>query len=81
MLRNLLLITSILLISNCTFLPVPLIWLNHARTAYDVKQIIEDKPTTTDVILSSGTDMDCRLVNALNGEDVCKEKVDDLSDI
>jgi hypothetical protein len=79
--RNLLLMMSILLISSCTFLPVPLAYLNYARTAYDVKQIIADKPTLTDAILSSGTDMDCRLVNALDGEDVCKEKVIDLSDI
>jgi hypothetical protein len=64
----------LLLISGCTFLPVPLAYLNYLRTAYDVTQIAEGEATTTDNVLSAVVDMDCKLLNALDGEDICKEE-------
>jgi len=74
MTRNVLLMMSILLISSCTFLPVPLAWLNYVRTGYDVTQIAQAKATTTDNALSAVVDMDCKLLNALDGEDICIER-------
>lgn len=65
----------LLFISGCAFLPAPLAYLNYARTGYDVTQIAEGEATTTDSVLSAATDMDCRLVNALDGEDICIERI------
>ena len=64
----------LLLISGCSFLPAPLAYLNYARTGFDVKQIITDKPTLTDTALSETTGMDCRIFNVLDGEDICVER-------
>ena len=64
----------LLLISGCSFLPAPLAYLNYTRTGFDVKQIITDEPTLTDTILSETTDMDCRIFNVLDGEDICIER-------
>jgi maltodextrin utilization protein YvdJ len=64
-------------ISGCAFLPVPLTYLNYARTGYDVTQIVTDKPTLADKVLSEATDMDCKFFNALDGEDICKERLEE----
>ena len=65
----------LLLISGCSFLPAPLAYLNYARTGFDVKQIITDKPTLTDTALSETTGMDCQIFNILDGEDICVERI------
>ena len=65
----------LLLISGCSFLPAPLAYLNYARTGFDVKQIITDEPTLTDTVLSATIDMDCRIFNVLDGEDICVERI------
>jgi len=64
----------LLLISSCSFLPAPLAYLNYARTGFDVKQVVTGEPTTSDVILSSSIDMDCRIFNVLDGKDICVER-------
>jgi hypothetical protein len=74
---NALLLMLILLISGCAFLPAPLAYLNYARTGYDVTQIITDEPTLADKVLSEATDMDCKFFNALDGEDICKERLEE----
>jgi hypothetical protein len=71
MAEKLLLMMSVLLISGCAFLPTPLAWLNYARIGYDVNQMVVGDSTTSDVILSSSVDMDCKLLNALDGEAIC----------
>jgi hypothetical protein len=60
-----------LLVTSCTFLPAPLAYLNYARTGYDVTQIVSDEPTLTDKFLSEAVGMDCKIFNALDGEDIC----------
>jgi hypothetical protein len=60
-----------LLVTSCTFLPAPLAYLNYARTGYDVTQIVSDEPTLTDAAISLTTGMDCKLFNALYGENIC----------
>ena len=39
-----------------------------------IHKMVQDDSTTTDVALSVTTNMDCRLVNALDGKDVCTER-------
>ena len=63
-----------LMVTGCSFLPLPLAYMNYARTGYDVTRIAEKKPTTTDRALSAVTDMNCQLFNVLDGDDICKEK-------
>ena len=70
-----LIVLVVLLVSSCSFLPAPLAYLNYARTGFDVKQIITDEPTLTDTVLSATTDMDCRIFNVLDGEDICVERI------
>jgi len=67
----LLLVLSMSIISGCAFLPAPLAYLNYARAGYDVTQIVADEPTLTDEILSEAVGMDCKIFNALDGEDIC----------
>ena len=69
-----LIVLVVLLVSSCSFLPAPLAYLNYARTGYDVTQIVTDEPTLTDKFLSETTDMDCRIFNVLDGEDICIER-------
>ena len=74
MTQMVLVVLVLLLISGCSFLPAPLAYLNYARTGFDLKQIITDKPTLTDTALSETTGMDCRIFNVLDGEDICIER-------
>ena len=64
-------------ISGCAFLPAPLAYLNHIRTGYDVTQIVTDEPTLADKVLSEAIHMDCKLFNTLDGEDICKERLEE----
>jgi len=62
------------LINGCTFLPLPLLYLNHGKTAYDTISFISNSPTSNDIALSSFTGKRCRVVNVLAGEDICRDK-------
>ena len=75
---NALLLVLTLAISGCAFLPAPLAYLNDAWTGYDVAQIATDGTTLADKVLSEATDMDCKFFNALDGEDICTERFEDL---
>jgi len=61
--------------SGCT-LPMPLSYLNYGRLAYDTNQIIQDDATTTDIVLSLVTDMECKTMNVLGDKDICIRKVE-----
>jgi hypothetical protein len=61
-------------VSGCTFLPVPLAYMNYVRTGYDVTRIAEGEPTIADSALSAVVDMDCQFFNVLGGDDVCVER-------
>jgi len=71
-----LLFLLLLLISanGCAFIPLPLIYMNHIKTAYDTVSFISNSPTSNDIALSSFTGKRCRVVNMLAGEDVCRDK-------
>ena len=60
--------------SGCSFLPLPLIYLNHGKTVYDAGGFFMDYPNSNDVALSSITGKHCRVINVFVGEDVCREK-------
>jgi len=62
-----------LMVSGCG---LPLTYLRYGFTAYDTHQVINDDTTTVDVALSMTTGMDCRIVNALEDEEVCTKKVE-----
>ena len=62
-----------LMVSGCG---LPLTYLRYGFAAYDTHQIINEDETITDVALSMTTGMDCRIVNALEDEEVCTKKVE-----
>jgi len=55
---------------------MPLSYLNYGRLAYDTNQIVQDDTTTTDVVLSMTTGMDCKVLNVLEDKDICIRKVE-----
>ena len=61
------------MISGCG-LPAPLSYLNYTRMTYDTNQIIQDDATTMDAALGLVTDMDCKVINALEDKKVCASK-------
>jgi len=63
-----------LMISGCG-LPMPLSYLDYGRMTYDANQIIQDDATTADIALGLVTDMDCKVLNALEDRKVCASKV------
>jgi hypothetical protein len=65
----------VLIVSGCA-LPVPLSYLSYGRMAYDANQIIQGDATTTDVVLSLVTDMECKTMNLLGNKDICIRKVE-----
>jgi len=64
-----------LMISGCG-LPAPLSYLNYTRMTYDVNQIMQDDATTADTALGLITDMDCKVINALEDRKVCAKKLE-----
>jgi len=64
-----------LMISGCG-LPAPLSYLNYTRMTYDTNQIIQDDATTADIALGLVTDMDCKVLNALEDRKVCASKIE-----
>ena len=63
-----------LMISGCG-LPMPLSYLDYGRMTYDANQIIQNDTTTMDAALGLVTDMDCKVINALEDRKVCASKV------
>ena len=53
-------------------LPPPLDVISLAKTTVDVILMIQDKPTTTDVVLSGITGKECRTTNFIRNRTVCK---------
>ena len=64
-----------LMISGCG-LPMPLSYLDYGRMTYDANQIIQDDATTADIALGLVTDMDCKVLNALEDRKVCASKIE-----
>ena len=64
----------VLSVSACGLLPVPLSYINYGWMAYDANQMLQDEATTTDKALSLVMDMDCKVLNVLDGDDICARK-------
>ena len=59
------------MLCGCT-LPPPLDVISLAKTTVDVILMVQDKPTTTDVVLSEITGKECRTTNVIRNKTVCK---------
>ena len=56
---------------GCT-LPPPLDVISLAKTTVDVILMVQDKPTTTDIVLSEIVGKECRTTNFIRNRTVCK---------
>ena len=63
----------VVMVSGCG---LPLSYLTYGWTAYDTHQIVHGDETATDAALSIATNMDCKISNALEDEEVCTKKVE-----
>ena len=55
-------------------MPPPLDVISLAKTTVDVILMVQDKPTTTDVVLSEITGKECKTLNALkSNRTICEE--------
>ena len=59
------------LLCGCT-LPPPLDVISLAKTTVDIILMVQDKPTTTDIVLSDITGKECRTTNVIRNKTVCK---------
>ena len=57
---------------GCT-LPPPLDAISLAKTTVDVILMIQDKPTTTDVVLSEIVGKECKTFNVVKNKTICEE--------
>ena len=60
------------MLCGCT-LPPPLDAISLAKTTVDVILMVQDKPTTTDVVLSEITGKDCKTLNVIQNKTMCSE--------
>ena len=60
------------LLCGCT-LPPPLDVISLAKTAIDLMLLVENKPTTTDMMLGIVTKKECKTTNILKNKTICTE--------
>ena len=58
------------LLCGCT-LPPPLDVISIAKATIDLMLMAEDKPTTTDIMLSKVTGKECRTINIIKSKTMC----------
>ena len=58
---------------GCT-LPPPLDVISLAKTTVDVFLMVQDKPTTTDIVLSEITGKECKTFNVIQNKTICEEE-------
>ena len=61
-----------ILLCGCT-LPPPLDVISLAKTTVDVILMLQDKPTTTDIVLSKLTGKECKTLNAIQNKTICED--------
>ena len=54
-------------------MPPPLDVISLAKTTVDVILMIQDKPTTTDIVLSGITGRECKTFNVIQNKTICEE--------
>ena len=57
---------------GCT-LPPPLDVISLAKTTVDIVLMIQDKPTTTDIVLSKMTGKECKTFNVIQNKTICED--------
>ena len=55
-------------------MPPPLDVISLAKTTVDVFLMIQDKPTTTDIVLSGITGRECKTFNVIQNKTICEEE-------
>ena len=70
------LLPLLVIINNCSFVPLPFTYINNGKTVYDTIALIKDDPTSNDMVLSSLTGKDCRIFNVINHQEICEEPFD-----
>lgn len=61
-----------ILLCGCT-LPPPLDVISLAKTTVDVFLMLQDKPTTNDIVLSKMTGKECKILNAIQNKTICED--------
>jgi len=56
-------------------LPPPLDVISLAKTTVDVILMIQDQPTTTDIVLSEITGRECKTFNVIQNKTICAEEI------
>ena len=54
-------------------MPPPLDVISLAKTTVDVILMVQDKPTTTDIVLSEITGKECKTFNVIQNKTICVE--------
>ncbi len=60
-----------ILLCGCT-LPPPLDVISLAKTAVDVFLMVQDQPTTNDIVLSKITGKECKTFNVIQNKTICE---------
>ena len=71
--RGILISPSILLFLTGCALPVPLSYINYIWTTYDAAQVLQDRPTTIDSLISNTFEMECKVSNFWEEDEICIE--------
>ena len=54
-------------------MPPPLDVISLAKTTVDVILMLQDKPTTTDIVLSKLTGKECKTFNVIQNKTICED--------
>ena len=54
-------------------MPPPLDAISLAKTTVDVILMVQDKPTTTDIVLSKITGKECKTFNVIQNKTICED--------
>ena len=67
------LVALLVMLNSCSFLPLPITYINNSKSVYDAVAFIKGDPTSNDMVLSSLTGKECRIINVIDQQDICKE--------
>ena len=57
-----------------SFIPLPVVYVNNSKTAFDTVSMFRNSPTSNDIVISEITGMNCRMTNMIKDKDICIEK-------
>lgn len=68
------LLPLLFLLAGCSSVPPYLIYASYGKIAFDAVSMINNAPSSNDILLSQLTGMNCRIINIFNDKDICIEK-------